>query len=117
MSKISKEQLVTECASKALTSIIDGNLKRAISQVIEDVIAWTEDKSLIAGEVLLCEDHKTSCGCKQPVADSSLPTPAPVGNEVVSNDRTVTEGARVGAAPRSPGWSDPFAGTSWGVKK
>ena len=115
MSKITKQELVTECATKALTSIVNGNLKVAIEQIVEDVIQWAQDGSQPSGQVLLNET-KTPENIPAAVSTPTGPQPAPIGNVVVSNTRSETEGARVGPAPKSPGWSDPFAGTSWGAK-
>ena len=53
-------------------------------------------------------------------ADPNAPRPAPVGNQtsvITQSDKKPDHAvpARVGKAPVTQGWSNPFAGTSWGA--
>jgi len=124
--KITKDQLIKECTLQVLSELLPGNsnLQSCIEQVISNTIKWNKGNlETIQQPVLLNEaiiDPKEVVISTQPEPEKNTDPairPVAVGNPVSSGDRDKMKAAHVGPGVKSYNWSDPFAGTSWGVKK
>jgi hypothetical protein len=117
--KLTREQLVDKCATQLLTSIVNGNLKTAVSDIIDNVIEWNNNTPLSEKQVLLTEVTPTPIVPEKSSAISNEPTirPAAVGNITSTNDQNSGQRSAQVGSKVSSGWSDPFQGTSWGIKR
>lgn len=120
---VTKEEFVDTCASIILTAIVNGNLKQAVTDIVDKSIVWnnTQKVSEDSAPVLLNETLVTDkVAALEKAQDEQAKTgvrPAPLNNTVTSSVQQMHEGkipAPVGNTT-STGWSNPFKGTSWGV--
>ena len=115
MNKQTRDQLVTECSTDVLASIVNGNLKEAIEKIIDKAIAWEKNQTSGNVEILLNEKKEEAC---TPIVPNNSPAikPAEVGSKVTSSPEPANgpKGAPVGNKVTT-GWGNPFGGTSWGV--
>jgi len=120
---VTKEEFVDKCAAVMLTAIVNGNLKQAVTDIVDKSIEWnnTQKVSEDSAPVLLNETLVTEkIAALEKAQDEQAktgPQPAPLNNSVTSSVQHMHEGkipAPVGNTT-SQGWSNPFKGTSWGV--